>query len=36
MMVGAFELDGQPVQILNGDPHYKLSEAFSFSIKCEN
>jgi predicted 3-demethylubiquinone-9 3-methyltransferase (glyoxalase superfamily) len=34
MMVGEFELDGQPVQILNGGPHFKLNEAFSFSIKC--
>lgn len=36
MMVGEFELDGQPVQIINGGPHYTLNEAFSFSIKCRD
>ncbi len=36
MMVGEFELDGQRVQILNGGPHFKLNEAFSFSISCKD
>lgn len=36
MMVGEFELDGQPVQILNGGPHYTLTEAFSFSVRCDD
>lgn len=33
VMVGEFELDGQPVMILNGGPHIQLSEAFSLSIE---
>ena len=35
-MVGEFELDGQRVQILNGGPHFKLSEAFSFTVSCRD
>ncbi len=30
-----FELDGQRVIALNGGPHFKLTEAFSFSISCQ-
>jgi predicted 3-demethylubiquinone-9 3-methyltransferase (glyoxalase superfamily) len=30
-----FELDGQPIMALNGGPHYKLSEGFSFLVNCE-
>ncbi|HET9660379.1 MAG TPA: VOC family protein [Thermomicrobiales bacterium] len=36
MMVGEFELDGQRVLILNGGPHFKLTEAFSFSVACKD
>jgi predicted 3-demethylubiquinone-9 3-methyltransferase (glyoxalase superfamily) len=36
MMVGDFELDGQRVLILNGGPHFKLNESFSFSVSCED
>ncbi len=32
----SFELDGQPVTALNGGPHYKLTEAFSFVIHCKD
>ena len=32
----AFELDGQRVTALNGGPHYRLNEAFSFSVECQN
>jgi predicted 3-demethylubiquinone-9 3-methyltransferase (glyoxalase superfamily) len=35
-MVVDFELEGQRVLALNGGPHYKLTEAFSFSVECEN
>jgi predicted 3-demethylubiquinone-9 3-methyltransferase (glyoxalase superfamily) len=30
-----FELDGQKVIALNGGPHFKFNEAFSFTIDCE-
>jgi predicted 3-demethylubiquinone-9 3-methyltransferase (glyoxalase superfamily) len=36
MMVGEFELDGQRVLIMNGGPHFKLDEAFSFSVSCKD
>lgn len=36
MMVGEFELDGQPIRILNGGPHFKLNEAFSLSVACKD
>lgn len=36
MMVGEFELDGQRVMILNGGPHFQLTEAFSFMVRCED
>jgi len=29
------ELDGQQVTFLNGGPAHKLSEAFSFTVRCE-
>jgi predicted 3-demethylubiquinone-9 3-methyltransferase (glyoxalase superfamily) len=35
-MVVDFELDGQKVLALNGGPHFKLSEAFSFSVECDS
>jgi predicted 3-demethylubiquinone-9 3-methyltransferase (glyoxalase superfamily) len=31
-----FELDGTKVIALNGGPHFKFTEAFSFTIDCEN
>jgi predicted 3-demethylubiquinone-9 3-methyltransferase (glyoxalase superfamily) len=30
-----FELDGTKVIALNGGPHFKFTEAFSFTIDCE-
>jgi predicted 3-demethylubiquinone-9 3-methyltransferase (glyoxalase superfamily) len=33
-MMVAFEIDGQKVLGLNGGPHFKLNEAFSFQIDC--
>ncbi len=35
-MTVSFELDGLPVTALNGGPHFKLTEAFSMSVDCEN
>jgi|SRR5579872_5434333 len=35
-MMVAFEIDGQKVLALNGGPHFKLSEAFSFQIDCQD
>lgn len=35
VMTVAFELDGMPVTALNGGPHFKLSEAFSFVVSCD-
>ena len=29
------ELNGQQMTFLNGGPHYKLSEAFSFFVSCD-
>jgi predicted 3-demethylubiquinone-9 3-methyltransferase (glyoxalase superfamily) len=29
------ELDGQQVTFLNGGPAHQLSEAFSFTVRCE-
>ena len=34
VMVVAFELMGQRVTAMNGGPHYKLNEAFSFMVDC--
>lgn len=33
-LVVEFEIAGQPVQIINGGPHYSLSPAFSLSVSC--
>jgi predicted 3-demethylubiquinone-9 3-methyltransferase (glyoxalase superfamily) len=30
-----FELDGQPFIALNGGPHFKFTEAVSFSVDCK-
>ncbi len=35
-MIVEFELAGQPLIALNGGPHYKLTEAFSLSIDCND
>lgn len=35
-MVTVFELEGMQIQALNGGPHFKLTEAFSFVISCED
>jgi predicted 3-demethylubiquinone-9 3-methyltransferase (glyoxalase superfamily) len=35
-MVSTFELEGQRLMALNGGPHFKFSEAFSFYISCES
>ncbi|MES3036430.1 MAG: VOC family protein [Bdellovibrionota bacterium] len=35
LMVAAIELEGQTVHLLNGGPHFKLSEAFSFVVNAE-
>jgi predicted 3-demethylubiquinone-9 3-methyltransferase (glyoxalase superfamily) len=34
-MMVIFELEGQKVMALNGGPHFKLSEAFSFFVSCQ-
>jgi predicted 3-demethylubiquinone-9 3-methyltransferase (glyoxalase superfamily) len=34
VMTVAFELDGQEFTALNGGPHFKFSEAISFSVPC--
>ena len=31
-----FELDGQALTALNGGPHFRLNEAFSFVIHCQD
>src|SRR5688500_1689511 len=33
-MTVEFELDGQPFIALNGGPHFKFTEAISFSVDC--
>ena len=35
-MTVSFELDGQRVVALNGGDNFKLNEAFSFSVDCED
>ncbi|MCE3227723.1 MAG: 3-demethylubiquinone-9 3-methyltransferase [Bacteroidetes bacterium] len=35
-MVTSFELEGLNISILNGGPHFKLSEAFSLCISCDS
>ena len=34
-MTVEFELDGQPFVGLNGGPHFKFTEAVSFTVKCD-
>ena len=34
VMTVTFELAGQEVTALNGGPHFKLNEAFSFFVRC--
>ncbi len=36
VMTATFELDGQTVVALNGGPHFKLNEAFSFVVDCQD
>jgi predicted 3-demethylubiquinone-9 3-methyltransferase (glyoxalase superfamily) len=35
-MVTVFELEGLQIMAINGGTHYKLTEAFSFVITCED
>ncbi len=35
-LVVMFEINGKQVMGLNGGPHFKLTEAFSFVVECEN
>jgi predicted 3-demethylubiquinone-9 3-methyltransferase (glyoxalase superfamily) len=35
-IVTVFELDGLQLMILNGGPQFKLDEAFSLSVSCDN
>ena len=35
-LVVALEIEGQQLLLLNGGPKFKLDEAFSLSISCEN
>jgi len=32
----AFELDGQKFTALNGGPHFKFTEAISFTVRCDS
>jgi predicted 3-demethylubiquinone-9 3-methyltransferase (glyoxalase superfamily) len=34
-MIVTFELDGQELIALNGGPHFKFTEAISFSVDCQ-
>jgi predicted 3-demethylubiquinone-9 3-methyltransferase (glyoxalase superfamily) len=34
-MTVTFEIEGQEFVALNGGPHFKFSEAISFTVKCE-
>jgi predicted 3-demethylubiquinone-9 3-methyltransferase (glyoxalase superfamily) len=34
VMMGSFELDGQPFMALNGGPMFKFTEAISFFVDC--
>jgi predicted 3-demethylubiquinone-9 3-methyltransferase (glyoxalase superfamily) len=36
VMTVAFELDGQPFTALNGGPVFKVNEAISFQVLCDN
>ncbi|HSB10596.1 MAG TPA: VOC family protein [Blastocatellia bacterium] len=35
IMTAEFQLDGQAFIALNGGPHFKFTEAISFSVNCE-
>jgi predicted 3-demethylubiquinone-9 3-methyltransferase (glyoxalase superfamily) len=35
VMTAAFQLDGQDFIALNGGPHFKFTEAISFSVDCK-
>jgi predicted 3-demethylubiquinone-9 3-methyltransferase (glyoxalase superfamily) len=35
ILTASFELDGQEFIALNGGPHFKFTEAVSFSVNCE-
>jgi predicted 3-demethylubiquinone-9 3-methyltransferase (glyoxalase superfamily) len=35
-VMGSFEIEGQPILVLNGGPHFKLNEAFSLYINCKD
>ena len=35
VMTATFQLDGQEFIALNGGPHFKFTEAISFSVNCE-
>lgn len=35
-LVGQFEIDGQPIMILQGGPQFKLNEAFSLYVNCKD
>ena len=36
VMTVEFEIDGQPVTALNGGTYFKLTEAFSFAVSCDD
>ncbi|HTS25867.1 MAG TPA: VOC family protein [Bryobacteraceae bacterium] len=36
LFVGAFEIEGQEFQVLNGGPLFQFTEAISFFVKCES
>jgi predicted 3-demethylubiquinone-9 3-methyltransferase (glyoxalase superfamily) len=36
VMVGEFELEGQPFMALNGGPQFQFNESVSFVIRCES
>ena len=36
VMTVAFELDGMPINALNGGPHFSFTEAVSFVVDCED
>jgi predicted 3-demethylubiquinone-9 3-methyltransferase (glyoxalase superfamily) len=35
-VMGSFEIEGQKILVLNGGPHFKLSEAISLYINCKD
>ncbi len=36
ILLATIEIAGQSLMILNGGPYYKLTEAFSLFVRCEN